>query len=171
MLYNRRKRREWLSEQQRNYDVALSKARDAEAAGTLTPDLALVLNKERAILAAEEEQKNKKGVFASTKEWLFGGLAKEDRPSGAKGFAPTEIQRIAEGWAQHDSDLPTRANLSSSSRPDQIHGTVSGSDKSTIPRGPGMLDALAQRTAHDVESRTRSWINWVRGRSESSTGT
>ncbi|KAI9712595.1 MAG: hypothetical protein M1828_001661 [Chrysothrix sp. TS-e1954] len=97
ILYNRRKRKAWYSEQQTNYDRALERAHKAEADGTLTGDLALILNHERAIMEWEIAQEAKKGPIKRALEWVFGGLATEEPPGGKLNLGDHEVKVLAEG--------------------------------------------------------------------------
>ncbi|KAL9087111.1 MAG: hypothetical protein Q9159_003806 [Coniocarpon cinnabarinum] len=165
MVYNRRKRREFFAEQQRNYDVALFKAETAEREGTLTPDLALVLNKERAVRQYEEEQARKGGVFKQAREWLFGGMsASAGGRLGKGGFEAEEIKRIAEGrFAEEDVGNALRQPDVRETRPELMvkeAAAVARMERETRASG-GLLDDMADAAARDVSERGRSWWSWA----------
>ena len=61
LIHNRRKRNEWLEEQQRKSAIALEEARQAANTGTANEDQILLLNRERAAAQAEAERKIKTG--------------------------------------------------------------------------------------------------------------
>lgn len=159
-LYNRQKRKVWFAEQQAHYESALQKARQAEQDGTLTADLALVLNKERAIQQAEEEQKNRKGVLTRTKEWAFGGLAKEEKPSGrATAFSSEEIKRIAEG--RPALQVAQSVSEDARTRPQDSAVTKAAKDLTITTMG-GPLDQMAQNASDGVSDMSKRWSNWLR---------
>ena len=176
IVYNRRKRRTFLAEQHANYNVALQKAYAAEAAGTLTPDLALVLNKERAIQQYEAELAQKQGLVQGAKEWLFGGMSKSERPGGAMGFASEEIKRIARGGegegGEAESGSGAVQRLEEAAREKGEIGLAKGVEEFRKEfdhseghvMGRGMLDELGDRTARDVQATTSSLWDRIRGR-------
>lgn len=181
MVYNRRKRREFFAEQEKNYNIALARAYDAEARGVLTPDLALVLNKERAVLLWEEMQKEKKGVVKGAKDWLFGSFSKQERPGGAMGFASDEIKRIAEGRFREEGQGVGSSGVSGgvAGGGREVEPNVSESqlmvNKAAIkkrltdvqqvgqPHG-GLLDQVGQEAAEGVKNTSKSWWDWARRR-------
>lgn len=167
VLYNRRKRREFFLEQQQNYDMALQKAIKAEKEGTLTADLALVLNKERAVLAYEAEQARKGGFVKQAKEWLFGGLAQQEMAGGRLGkggFDAEEIKRIAEGRFQEAGSNKLREPNMREIEP-EVMVKEAAAVRSLEERRGGILDRMAEDVASDVNKSARTWWSWVRGRS------
>lgn len=183
MLYNRRKRKAWFAEQQANYDRALTLAYKAEGDGALTPDLALILNKERAIEAYEQELKNRPGLWARTKGMLFGGLAKEESKGGAL-RAPAragaeEIARVMGNQAGVSSTEPmavdavpperysagVMAERTTDEAAERISRTKSTASTSTRALRGGMLDQLAENTAASLKLAPRRWTNWLTGSS------
>jgi len=172
VLFNRRKRKVWFAEQELNYDRALSLAIAKEADGTLTDDLAMVLRNERAILAYEEEQKERKSVWKRTKETLFGSLAKQERRGGALGIGSEELKRIVDGepalapapppptsaQAAQDTFVPDLPDgpvvpVIENARPQVSLRPVGGT------RVGGPLDQYAERTA---SSLAQTWANLFR---------
>lgn len=185
MVYNRRKRREFFAEQEKNYNIALARAYEAEGHGTLSPDLALVLNKERAVLQWEDEQKQKKGAIKGATDWLFGSLSKQERPGGAMGFASDEIKRIAEGRFREEGASIGVGGVSGGVtgfgrevEPDvseaqmmvkeaavqkRMQDQASASLTEEMAQG-GLLDQLGQEAANDAKSTSRGWWDWARRR-------
>ena len=82
LLHNRRKRNDWLAEQQAKSARDLADAKRAEMAGTITEDQMLLINRERAAVEAAEKKKNRPGVFKRVSEWLFSDLSKEEQKGG-----------------------------------------------------------------------------------------
>jgi len=182
MLYNRRKRKAWFAEQQANYEKALTLAYKAEGEGALTPDLALILNKERAIEAYEQELKSRPGLWARTKSTLFGGLAKEESKGGAL-RAPAragveEVARVMGNVAGVSSTAPMAVDAVSSERysagalaerttdeaAERISSTMNQIPTGVVREG-GMLDRLAEHTAASLTSAPRRWTHWLTGNS------
>lgn len=169
MRYNRRKSREFFQEQQRNYDIALRRALEAEKDGTLTADLGLVLNKERAVLAYEEEQARKGSLIKQAKEWLFGGLAMQEHPGGRLGkggFDAEEIKRIAEGAFTEEGANKLRDPDARELEPQvMVKEAAAVRDQAqNSRRSGGTLDEMADGIANDVQEKGKSWWRWVTGR-------
>ena len=80
VIYNRRKKKEWYDAEQVLYANFLQEATAAEASGTATEEQIRFLEKEKSILEAEEEQRNRRRIWKRTKEWLFSGLKRDDGP-------------------------------------------------------------------------------------------
>lgn len=81
MLYNRRKKHEWMLDQKTQFKHALESAHTALSNGTATEEQLAFLQREEehAIQVRQaEEAKKKPGVFKRSKEWLFSGLKKEE---------------------------------------------------------------------------------------------
>ncbi|GAB7348895.1 hypothetical protein MBLNU459_g7588t2 [Dothideomycetes sp. NU459] len=84
LMHNRRKRSEWLAEQQAKHRAQLDEARAVLASGgALDEDQRLLLNQERAQMEAAELQKNKKGIFTRARESLFASVPGEETKGGA----------------------------------------------------------------------------------------
>jgi len=88
MIHNRRKRREYFTQQKALHDAAVYEAQTALRHGTANAEqLALIENEEmtRRVVEARESEKlhgANDGVFARTKSWLFEGLKREDGAVG-----------------------------------------------------------------------------------------
>lgn len=102
IIANRQKKKDWYQQQQDAYDRALAIAKEAEKNGTLTSDLALFLNKERAVEQAEEQERNKPSRWQKAKGTVFGGLKMEGVGSNP------ESQPIG-GFARGPEQDPTEA--------------------------------------------------------------
>ena len=171
MIYNRRKGRAYYLEQEKNYGIALMKAIEAEKTGTLTPDLALVLNKERAVLAYEEEVKRKGSILKQARDWMFGGLSLEESPGGRLGkggFDAEEIKRIAEGEFAQQGLVVNKARdpYAREIEPEVMvkeAAAVKEQEREARQRG-GYLDQVADGTVIDVQTRGRRWWSWATGR-------
>ncbi|KAI9793210.1 MAG: hypothetical protein M1816_000631 [Peltula sp. TS41687] len=78
VMYNRRKRKEWYATESMLYAKFLAEATAAESQGSATEEQVEFLKKERMIQRAEEEERNKPGVWKRTKEWLLKDLKRDD---------------------------------------------------------------------------------------------
>lgn len=79
IIANRQKKHDWYEQQNAAYDRAIRIANQAEIDGTLTSDLALFLNKERAVEQAEAEKAAAGTIWQRTKRRIFKGLKMENR--------------------------------------------------------------------------------------------
>lgn len=170
MVYNRRKKKEFLREQELNYARALTRARAAEQAGTLTADLALVLNKERAVqqYEAAKAEREKRGAMRNALDWVTGGGRLEEKPGGAFGFASDEIKRIAEGRDRPDIPVvPGHRRATTAETEQQVMVKEAAAARAgvlPIASGPGSLDSMAKRASDDAVRASRGWMNWIHGR-------
>ena len=78
LLHNRRRRSEWLAEQKAKTAHDLAIAKQALAAGAVTEDQMLLINRERAAEEAAEAKRNRPGIFKRATGWLFSDVAKEE---------------------------------------------------------------------------------------------
>lgn len=82
-MHNRRKRAEWLLDQQTKHRAALTEARALLARGEhITEDQMLLLNQERAAVEAEERRKNKPGIFSRAKSVVYDSVPEVETKGG-----------------------------------------------------------------------------------------
>ena len=82
MLYNKRKKKEWFADQHQKWQEALRIAQEAEALGNANEGQMLLLQRERAAEAAEEERKNR-SIWKAIKRFLSSeGLKAEEARTG-----------------------------------------------------------------------------------------
>lgn len=173
-MHNRRKRRQWLQEQQRQSAIALQAAHEAAAKGVATEDQILMLNVERAAQEAEVERTARKGIFARARDSMFGESSKEEEKGGrilaevraaqaqAQQAQPAStISATAEGFLE-DVNTGIEQVKSKVKTAAQATEKVFGS-ASTVALG-GPLDRQAQVSADALSRQTRSWVSWVTGR-------
>ncbi|KAG8626257.1 hypothetical protein KVT40_005202 [Elsinoe batatas] len=141
LIHNRRKRKEWLQEQQEKSAKLLEEARTAAARGIANDDQILLLNRERAAQEAEAERKAKKGIFSRAKEGVFGGLEKEEQQGG---------RIMAEVRATQQRPPATRPAEEESGFLEDISPTVQS--------------AVSKVKESDISDKSRSWFSWVTGR-------
>ncbi|WPH03075.1 Hypothetical protein R9X50_00594900 [Acrodontium crateriforme] len=163
LLHNRRRRNEWLAEQQAKTAAETAEAKKALARGDATEDQRLLINREAVAAQAAEEKKNRPGVFTRTTSWLFSGLAKEDQKGGRLGAAASNAadsisETVNAAITTDDSNTSVlqavqekvAANRSQQQRLDQ-----------TAPSSGGPLDRHAQATSDAISTTTRSWTSWM----------
>lgn len=163
LVYNRRKRREWLAQQQAAYETALARAMQARDEGTLTSDQALILNKELALQQADEENKNAKSLARRGKDWLFSGLQREEQRGGRLGVGLAAGAR-KEGIDATNDAVPTLGvERIGSSEPflSGINEPQGASAATSLPSG-GPLDQMGNASAKEIENQARSWFSWLR---------
>ncbi|OQO01359.1 hypothetical protein B0A48_12914 [Cryoendolithus antarcticus] len=89
LLHNRRRRNEWLAEQQAKTRVETMAAREAEKEGRASEDQMLLINRERAAEEAAEIRRTRPGILKRINKSLFGGLDQEEQKGGRMGAAMT----------------------------------------------------------------------------------
>jgi len=108
LLHNRRRRNEWLAEQQAKTARDVAEARRAEAIGQATEDQMLLINRERAADEAAEARRNRPGVFKRATSWLYSGLSTEEQKGGRLGAAAgatTQALKQESVGQQHDRSV------------------------------------------------------------------
>ena len=167
LLHNRRRRNEWLAEQQAKSARELGEARRAETAGSATEDQILLINRERAADEAAEARKNRPGMFKRTTNWLFSGLSSEEHKGGKLGAAaaaassdaPIQTQREELLGQQHDRSVvqaveeKVNANRRQGEKVEEV----------VRPLG-GPLDRQAQLAFDGMSGSSRSWWSSITGR-------
>lgn len=190
MIVNSRKKKDWLREQEENYNKALALARQAEANGTLTDSLRMFLVKERALEAAEAEKKERGTLWSRTKDRLFGGLSKEDLPggrlaAGLEGAPPTTAvpvpppQSLPETPRQMQVAGSSRASRTADLSPqivvaydepkeikaaDEIRKQLTSTSVIGLPRKGGVLDQYADNLVSSMTGRSQSRTGSLTGR-------
>lgn len=158
LLHNRRRRNEWLAEKQAQSARDLREAQGALARGTATEDQMLLINRERAALAAEEAKRNRPGVWKRATGWMFGGLEKEEKKGGrlgAEAGAPEQLLGEGEdrGVLQAAEEKGEESRRAAGERLEEV----------LRPLG-GPLDRQADATARSIQQSGRSWSSWMLGR-------
>lgn len=152
VVHNRRKRNEWLADQQAKSAVLLEEARKASETGPVTDDQMLLLNRERAAQEAEAEKKSRRGIFGKAKDSLFGGLSKEEVPGGKLGQETREAQ-----------ERSTSSGLGIMSAVSEQRAQGESAEAIVHPSG-GPLDRQAAASAEKASQTARGWSSWLSGR-------
>ena len=164
LLHNRRRRNEWLAEQQRKSAIDLAEARKAQAVGRETEDQRLLINRERVAEEAAEAKRNRPGVFKRASSYLFSGLSKEEqkggRLGGAVSSAASATQSVKEEMLGEKEDRGVLQVIEDRVEPHRRQ--VEKVEESLKPFG-GPLDRQAQVTI-DAITGSRSWTSWLTGR-------
>jgi len=160
IAYNRRKRNEWLKEKQQESAVQLEEARRAAAAGVLTEDQRLMLNRERAAEEAEMARKSKKGIMTRAKEAVFGGLSEEEVQGGKIGAAARAAKEQIQTRTE-PQDVSSEASVVQAiqSKIEEHRRTGEALEQVVHPQG-GPLDRRAEALAH----KTTGWTSWLQRR-------
>lgn len=164
LVHNRRKRNEWLAEQQEKSRVALIEAREALKAGTVSEDQMLLINRARAAEEAEQGKKASKGVLRRAREWAFGGLSAEEEKGGRIGGLAREALGGREmGPEDGEEVLRPREEMG-------VVEAVQGKVDERRRQGERIEEVLRplggplDREASALVERSKSWTGWVTGR-------
>lgn len=156
VIYNRNKRKGWLADVLAKREADLVVARKALAEGTLTQDQILLLNQERIAEEARIAKEQKAGIFKRTKDFLFGGLSKEEQQGGKL----TGLTREGENEAQlGGSSQKTGEGLGILKAVEEQKTTQIGSQSVGGP-----LDRAADDATQAIKSTSKSWTSWIGGR-------
>ncbi|KAK3116384.1 hypothetical protein LTR53_003304 [Teratosphaeriaceae sp. CCFEE 6253] len=168
LLHNRRRRNEWLAEQQMKTARDTAEAKRAMGRGAATEDQVLLVNRQRAAEESAEARRNRPGVWKRATGWLFSDLSAEEQKGGKLGAAAAATATgISEGLAptqqpegqKHDRSVLQAVKEKVDSTRDQ--GERLG--ERTLRRG-GPLDQEAQLAVDTASNTTRSWLDSVTGR-------
>ncbi|KAF2834772.1 hypothetical protein M501DRAFT_943629 [Patellaria atrata CBS 101060] len=162
MIYNRRKRKVWLEEQQVQHARDLAIAKQAMAEGRANDKQILLLNRERAFQESEEAKANKKGVFSG----LFGGSEAAGAVKKIKGGGNVE-ERVDKGIERDEGVAVAKAvdEAEPSSQSVPIEEGRRDTEVRMLPQpAGGNLDRLGKNVATGVSKETKSWTSWIIGR-------
>ncbi|TKA69271.1 hypothetical protein B0A49_08366 [Cryomyces minteri] len=174
VLYNRRKRNEWLKDQQEEHRVKLIAAREAEALGTPSDDQMLLLNRERAAEEAETARKAKKGIFARAKAYLYSGLSTGEEQDGKAVSTGKELSeegkekgveangKLREVWQEvkDKTAQATSTDLGILEAVNQQRRTGEKVEETLHPTG-GPLDREAENAAAAASNASKGWTSWM----------
>jgi len=166
-MHNRRKRGEWLAEQQAKSARELEEARQAMATGIATSQQVLLLNRERAAMEAEEAKKSAKGIFTRAKETLFFSMSEEEQQGGKIGAAARAAQEKAQEVKQEVMPQSKQGSGVVKAVEQKVQEfKQSGAEAASSVAHPfgGPLDRQAQASVDAVRNQTSSWFGWVTGR-------
>lgn len=165
LMHNRRKRAEWLADQQAQHRIKLDEARRLLASGQkITEDQMLLINQERAAWEAANAQKQKKGLFAKAKEAVFSSVPEEET-KGGKMMHQQEggVVRAVEEKVAETKRLAVQGKEKVEEGLEQVNakaGEMLEKRPMTVIVG-GPLDHEAQAVTDAVKQKSKSWTDWV----------
>ena len=187
-LYNRRKKKVYYAQQHALLQEKLAVAREAASKGEADEDQMLLINRERAAEEAEQaarERKQRKGVWGSTKEWLLGGMKKDEEESeerinegGALSVLGEEgLMKMQEGSEEGRAADGGSVGSVTTGAPGSHHGRGRileaveekrrEGERALEKKGVegGMLDKLAPKAAEtgkaEAEKAKGGWTSWL----------
>jgi hypothetical protein len=163
LMHNRRKRNEWLQEQEIKAARELVIAKRAEALGQASEDQRLLINRERAKFEAQEEKKNRPGIFKRTTTWLTGGLSQVEQKGGKLANATADqADKTAAKAQQAAHSVAEQAKESFHNAEDTVRGSVgTAAVTGGAQLAGGPLDRQAQAAANAASSTTQDWYRWM----------
>jgi len=170
VVYNRRKKKEWLNDQREMHAKKLVLAYQAATAGTATEDQMLLINQERAHREAEHARRNKPGIFKRAKGYVYSGLSMEEPKGGKLGAASGGASAGLGANAAEERAAPALNVASQGSG--QGRGVLEAVEDARRQGGKarprirgGMLDQLGDNIATAASQNSKSWTSWISGRS------
>ncbi|KAK0932689.1 hypothetical protein LTR29_015727 [Friedmanniomyces endolithicus] len=164
LLHNRRRRSEWIAEQQMRNAKATAEARGAMGRGVATEEQVLLVNRQRAAEEAAEERARRPGVVKRVKGWLFSDLSGEEVKGGrlgafaagaGSGGAAEVVGKQVEGQ-KHDRSVLRAVE-------EQLDANRRQGEKVEEVMRPlgGPLDQQAQLYVDTASGSSRSLMDWV----------
>lgn len=156
IMYNRKKKREYYAQQKRLKEEAVQTARLAAAEGTASAEQMTLLAEAKAGEEAES-RKDTRGIFTKTKDFLYGGLSKEE-----KGLAL--LNRPSEALLKEAEPESSLGGITQGAGEGMgIVKAVEEAQKQHSVRG-GLLDQLGEEAARAASDTRRSWGSWANSR-------
>ncbi|THW81516.1 hypothetical protein D6D18_08759 [Aureobasidium pullulans] len=169
LMHNRRKRNEWLADQQAKHQVKINEARVAFNQGLADEDQILLLNQERTKVEAAELQKNRPGMISR----IFSSAPKEEQQGGNLGAAAraaalnvqdtasaaaSEVQHSATAAKEKVKDLGIVKAVEDKVEEHKWQKPQTVGAEAVIG---GPLDREAAASVLAVQEKSKSWTNWL----------
>ncbi|KEQ80540.1 hypothetical protein M438DRAFT_281600 [Aureobasidium pullulans EXF-150] len=149
LMHNRRKRNEWLADQQAKHQVKINEARVAFNQGLADEDQILLLNQERTKVEAAELQKNRPGMISR----IFSSAPKEEQQGGN-----LEVQHTATAAKEKVKDLGIVKAVEDKVEEHKWQKPQTVGAEAVIG---GPLDKEAAASVLAVQEKSKSWTNWL----------
>ncbi|KAG9516686.1 hypothetical protein KCV07_g6663, partial [Aureobasidium melanogenum] len=166
LMHNRKKRNEWLADQQAKHKVKIDEARVAFNQGIADEDQVLLLNQERTKLEAAELQKKQPGLISR----VFSSAPKEEPQGGNLGAAAraaaseaaSEVKETAAAAKEKVKDLGIVRAVEDKVEEHKWQKPKTVGSEAVIG---GPLDREAAASVLAVQEKSKSWTNWLLRRS------
>jgi hypothetical protein len=162
LMHNRKKRNEWLADQQAKHQVKINEARVAFNQGLADEDQVLLLNQERTKSEAAELQKKQPGMISR----IFSSAPKEESKGGNLGAAAraaaqdaaVEVKETATAAKEKVKDLGIVKAVEDKVEEHKWQKPQTVGAEAVIG---GPLDREAAASVLAVQQKTQSWTNWL----------
>ncbi|KAG9777576.1 hypothetical protein KCU95_g12830, partial [Aureobasidium melanogenum] len=166
LMHNRKKRNEWLADQQAKHKVKIDEARVAFNQGIADEDQILLLNQERTKLEAAELQKKQPGLISR----IFSSAPKEEPQGGNLGAAAraaasdaaSEVKETATAAKEKVKDLGIVKAVEDKVEEHKWQKPQTVGSEAVVG---GPLDREAAASVLAVQEKSKSWTNWLLRRS------
>ncbi|KAG9562635.1 hypothetical protein KCU77_g16143, partial [Aureobasidium melanogenum] len=166
LMHNRKKRNEWLADQQAKHKVKIDEARVAFNQGIADEDQILLLNQERTKLEAAELQKKQPGLISR----IFSSAPKEEPQGGNLGAAAraaasdaaSEVKETAAAAKEKVKDLGIVKAVEDKVEEHKWQKPKTVGSEAVVG---GPLDREAAASVLAVQEKSKSWTNWLLRRS------
>lgn len=187
VLHNRRKRHAFYDEQHNIYNARLTAAIETEKAGIpLAEDQVVILSRERARVA-KEEQRKALGMWGRTKQALLGGLKSDMGPEYDRITVPSEAEVLDKIGLSSTGVLEATDGIAKVNKKGELEGlrplgivdqAIDNRRKSEAQRDAqpsenqgaagsaigGTVDRLAEEAVADAKQASKSWFGWGNGK-------
>lgn len=170
MIHNRRKRAEFYAEQKALKDSAIYTAKAAISSGIATEEQLAFINREEEhqaqLDAAEKAKREKRGVFARGKEWLFSGLKREEE---GEDVGSSERRLGYEALSEEDDSLGERESdivraIEEKKMAITAKAKQAFTEEKERQRTGGQLDRLGTAPEGEESPKSGGWTSWITGR-------
>lgn len=166
IIYNRRKRAEFFTEQKARYQAAIHSAKLAVESGRATEAEIEFLQRDSAeqarLDAIKAAKANRKGIFKRSSEWLFSGMKKEEQIDGT---GNSELSVGNEALDRVDNSLNGRATKDMTTLKDSAKQAFANEKERQQNGGP--LDRLGTSSRENTTEPPKSggWTSFFTRRS------
>lgn len=161
-MHNRKKRNEWLADQQAKHRVKIDEARVAFNQGIADEDQILLLNQERTKVEAAELQKKQPGMISR----IFSSAPKEEPQGGNLGAAAraaasdaaSEVKETTTAAKEKVKDLGIVKAVEDKVEEHKWQKPQTVGSEAVVG---GPLDREAAASVLAVQEKSKSWTNWL----------
>lgn len=171
MIYNRKKRAQFFSEQQAQHMNALHSAQMAQQHGTATEEQVALIETERAqaqaYADAEKAKAARKGIFGRSKDWLFSGLKQDEEVLAEGGKKVEEVVKDVGGEAKEVVGANgSRILKAVEEKKEGVREKIEGAweREKNAERTGGPFDRIGTGAAEEPAPKSGGWTSFMTGR-------
>lgn len=171
MIYNRKKRAQFFSEQHAVHMNSLHNAQLAQQHGTASEEQIALIETERvqaqAQADAQKAKATRKGIFGRGKDWLFAGLKQDEEVAEEGGKKVEEVMNEVGGQVQEAVGANGSKILRAvEEKKEGVKQKIEGAweREKSAERAGGPFDRLGTSAAEETAPKKGGWTSFMTGR-------